>query len=1173
MKQNNFSFKSAGKSRNGFGHMVRMALIGLAILFGSISAQAQRADGLFLSYDFSPIASAATFNTYPSRFANTTYIDSAGTTISRGSGITVNTAAAGAWGFTNCNTGSEAAAITGNDYVEFPVVPKAGYEVRLDSLILRWRFSVSSTNVIHSVRTSTDGYATTLGTTTTQSNATANANNTTKIVLTQPLYETDTFRIRIYIAGPSGGGTAGRIYRFSDGTTNNSFNDDIALWGRVSVLNTLLQSFDFSTSAGSETSRRTYFADTTSIDSSLVTITRGGGVNSQTTTAGSYGGSTFAASSQANAVSANEFFQFALNPKTFYEYALERIQIRYFSVATTGPTSYALRSSRDNYVATLATGTLTRGANSVLSMQLNALFVTDSNITFRMYLWGTAATTGDFRFTDGTSNTTFNHDIAFYGRGAVGDIPEAALSAPGVTSTCLGGGINLKVSVGAGTPPYTVWLKDNLGLQRVHTQSSADTTFTIFPQSNRTYTLDSVKDFDGDKAVSVSGTVSVTITSSPVISSAGTTISRTLNHLDGYTLTYANGDSCKSWVKITDSVGGTNPGSTVCTAEVLATAPMNTTARAFVARRINIAPTTNGVARVTLFYSQAEFIAFNSIVTYQQKLPINSTDTAGMKSKIVIRRTTSSLETASTTTFSPDSVRWNANNSTWEVNFRVNDGVLTGNYYLSPQFTTTKLVTGLTHSATTPVAGQTTASITVDWNDVPGVTQYRLRIRPVGGSWNASTVTGSQRIMNLAFNTAYEVQARVFESATVQGEYTTTYTFTTPQEPSKLPVCIAPVDVTVAPNSPVSTTLSWSQVFGGLTYIVEMRPLNGLNWGGTSTQGNSVTFTALTPGASYEYRLRTTCIAGYTENGTSAFTAVDTFTMPNINACGTVTNLNTVSTTTTSASISWSPVNFATSYQVEMRLKNTATWGGTTTLGTSFTFNNLSSSSVYEYRVRAFCNGVPVVTSSPTGLFSSVAEFTTASAPALGICVPPTNIVATPTSNSVTVTWDAAANGLNYFINIKQANAASWGGTTVNTLSRTFTSLSPATDYQVRIRTACTPGTTTSTNSVFSDTVLFTTTALANKAIFDNAGAATWQVYPNPTRDNLHVDFNSNSTETVKVDIRDMTGRLVQTLNYEPMIGQNTLDINLHTAADGLYLIQIYQGSTLQFMNKVQKTH
>ncbi len=1170
MKQNNFFFKSADKSRNGFGQMFKTALILLAVLLVGLCAQAQTSQGRFLTFDFSAITSASVPATVAAYSANAA-INTTGLSMSRGGGLANGTAVNGFWVYENVDEGDESNAIgNGGDYLEIPINLNAGYEARLDSLIWFWKFSNNNVNLTFFIRSSQDNYATTLATATISSGAAAGNTKRSKLTLSTPLLMTSNTTLRFYTFNS---GNNNRDVRLGDSSLSTSIAPDFQLWGRTSNRIKVLQAFDFTGRAGNESTLPTYTCDVAFIDTAGVRITRGPGTSAQTTAAGSFGASSLNNTSQANAISNNDYFQFAMNPKFGMEYSLDRLQIRYFSTASSGPNAFALRSSADNYATNIAAGTLVRGTQTTQLIRLTSQLVTDSPITFRMYVWGATAGSSLLRFTDGTGTTSFNNDIAFIGEGTTARIPKATLSAPGVVTNCLGGGIPLKVSTLGGTPPFTVWLKDNLGLQRTHIQSQADSTFTIFPQSNRTYTLDSVKDANGNKADSLAGSVAVTITASPVISSAGTTISRTLNHLDGYTLTYANGDSCKSWVRITDSIGGTNPGSTVCTAEVLASAPMNATARAFVARRINIAPTTNGVARVTLFYSQAEFTAFNSIVTYQQKLPINSTDTAGVRSKIVIRRTTSSLETASTTSFSPDSVRWNANNATWEVNFRVNDGFLAGNYYLSPQFTSTKLVTGLTHSATTPVSGQTTAGITVDWADVPGVTQYRLRIRPVGGSWNPSTVTGSQRIMNLAFNTTYEVQARVYESATVQGEYTTTYTFTTPQEPSKLPVCIAPVDVTVVPNSPVSTTLSWSQVFGGLTYIVEMRPLNGLNWGGTSTQGNSVTFTALTPGASYEYRLRTTCIAGYTENGTSAFSAVDTFTMPNINACGTVTNLNTVSTTTTSASISWSPVNFATSYQVEMRLKNTATWGGTTTLGTSFTFNNLSSSSIYEYRVRAFCNGVPVVTSTPTGLFSSVAEFTTASAPALGICVPPTNIVATPTSNSVTVTWDSAANGMNYFINIKQANAASWGGTTVNTLSRTFTSLSPATNYQVRIRTVCTPGTTTTANSLFSDTILFTTTSLANKAIFDNAGAATWQVYPNPTRDNLHVDFNSNSTETVKVDVRDMTGRLVQTLNYEPMVGQNTLDINLHTAADGLYLIQIYQGSTLQFMNKVQKAH
>jgi hypothetical protein len=197
--------------------------------------------------------------------------------------------------------------------------------------------------------------------------------------------------------------------------------------------------------------------------------------------------------------------------------------------------------------------------------------------------------------------------------------------------------------------------------------------------------------------------------------------------------------------------------------------------------------------------------------------------------------------------------------------------------------------------------------------------------------------------LTLAFNTTYEVQVRVYESATVQGEYTTTYSFTTPVEPSKLPECAAPSGVDVTANSPVSATISWIAAFNGSNYIVEMRPVNGLVWGGTSTSGTSVSFSALTPGASYEYRIRTTCLPGYTEFGTSPFSAVDTFTMPSINACGVVGNLTTISATPSSATISWSSVSFATSYQVQMRVKNTASWGGTTTTATSITFNNLSS--------------------------------------------------------------------------------------------------------------------------------------------------------------------------------------------------------------------------------------
>ncbi|MBU3677872.1 MAG: T9SS type A sorting domain-containing protein, partial [Chitinophagaceae bacterium] len=147
---------------------------------------------------------------------------------------------------------------------------------------------------------------------------------------------------------------------------------------------------------------------------------------------------------------------------------------------------------------------------------------------------------------------------------------------------------------------------------------------------------------------------------------------------------------------------------------------------------------------------------------------------------------------------------------------------------------------------------------------------------------------------------------------------------------------------------------------------------------------------------------------------------------------------------------------------------------------------------------------------------------------------------------------------------------ASWGGTTVATNNITFANLSPSTNYQVRIRTVCTPGTTFSANSVFSDTVVFVTTSLANK--FNNQlGEEAISVYPNPTRDWLHIDFTSASEETLVVYVRDMSGRCLKTIQMQTMPGQNPMDIDLRDVVDGLYLIQIQQAGIIKSTQKVLK--
>jgi len=256
-------------------------------------------------------------------------------------------------------------------------------------------------------------------------------------------------------------------------------------------------------------------------------------------------------------------------------------------------------------------------------------------------------------------------------------------------------------------------------------------------------------------------------------------------------------------------------------------------------------------------------------------------------------------------------------------------------------FTTPLLVGAISHTATT-TAGALYPSVLIDWADVPTVTQYRFRFRTLGGTWNASTITGSQRAMNtLQYNTTYECQVRVYINSTTQGEYTQSYTFTTPQF-VPLPPCNQPsVSGNIIGNV---LTLQWGAISQAIAYQIEVRQLGAMAWGGTTTANTSFTM-AVQPNTSYEYRVRTNC--------TGTATAWSTFTTPDTleNAiCQPPTNLQTSGNTFT-----WTPNQYAQRTQIQHRLVGSTEWGGTTVLGNSWTNSQLVGN--HEWRVRSVCYG------------------------------------------------------------------------------------------------------------------------------------------------------------------------------------------------------------------------
>ncbi|HLP96273.1 MAG TPA: M43 family zinc metalloprotease [Saprospiraceae bacterium] len=94
---------------------------------------------------------------------------------------------------------------------------------------------------------------------------------------------------------------------------------------------------------------------------------------------------------------------------------------------------------------------------------------------------------------------------------------------------------------------------------------------------------------------------------------------------------------------------------------------------------------------------------------------------------------------------------------------------------------------------------------------------------------------------------------------------------------------------------------------------------------------------------------------------------------PNNNNCNAPTGLNATNITQTSATCNWAAVNGATTYTLEWKKNSDPNWTVVAGInGTSHNLNGLVAGTLYDFRVKADCNG-------NQSNYSSTAQFTTAS--------------------------------------------------------------------------------------------------------------------------------------------------------------------------------------------------
>ncbi len=351
----------------------------------------------------------------------------------------------------------------------------------------------------------------------------------------------------------------------------------------------------------------------------------------------------------------------------------------------------------------------------------------------------------------------------------------------------------------------------------------------------------------------------------------------------------------------------------------------------------------------------------------------------------------------------------------------------------------------------------------------------------------------------------------------------------------------------------------------------------------TANDGSEVITVPSTPG--------TTCRVKVEAVGNIFFDISNTnFTIGAPAACGDATGLTATSITQTSATVSWTAVSGAISYDVDYKTNASATWinAATATTATSVNLSALTAGTLYDWRVRSTCTG-------GSGNYVQ-SQFTTATPPVTcpGIYDVSTNGT---TGGAALIPLNTDVKGL---INVSGDNdyykfTITTGGTITITLSTL-----PA-NYQLALlnssgttlQTSSSGGTTSETinatvaagtyyarvyprnNNAFNATNCYTLRVQTGTAA-RNAGAEIVQfsnnkfsVFPNPVGYTAGLSFTSAVNGKVNVIVTNQLGSVVLRKTMAVNEGDNIRNLDVSLLASGMYFIKIQNGANIQMARLV----
>lgn len=267
----------------------------------------------------------------------------------------------------------------------------------------------------------------------------------------------------------------------------------------------------------------------------------------------------------------------------------------------------------------------------------------------------------------------------------------------------------------------------------------------------------------------------------------------------------------------------------------------------------------------------------------------------------------------------------------------------------------------------------------------------------------------------------------------------------------------------------------------------------------------------------------------------------------------------------TSAVLVWNTIPNST-YKIRLKVAGTSTWGPPIFRQTNvgrIVVKGLTPSTKYVFLVRANCKG-------GWGI-ERTAKFQTLAAP----CYVPTGLMANKIHhNKAKLNWHAMPGAIKYRVRYRPSGG-SWTTVPVDgsRTNRWIAGLASSTTYEWQAKTVCEFGTSTS-GTVWSPVKMFTTLPPLAPSVRlkgeDVSMTAEYEIYPNPTTENITLNYQGFNNENVIIRLNDISGRVLREFKLNNATQQNQFEIELNDLSSGIYFVDIFDGND-KYVEKVIK--